>query len=356
MFEPEANLPLSIHGRGAADNPPNRFDRIEIEPDGDLLDQEEQIAPETIYLKDTARSIIATNDSPDVGFTHSINPYRGCSHGCIYCYARPTHEYFGLSAGLDFETKIFVKEDAPQLLRRELSSPSWLPTTLSLSGVTDCYQPAEGRFRLTRRCLEVLLEFRNPAGVITKNHLVTRDIDLLSELASIGAAVVMVSVTTLDAELSARMEPRTSAPARRLAAIEKIAKATIPVGVMVAPVIPGLTDHEMPSILKAAADAGAITSGYVPVRLPFAVAPLFEQWLSRHYPDRKDKVLNRIRDLRGGKLNDANFHSRMRGQGVFAEQMANMFQLARRKAGLDKPFPKLSTAAFRAPGSQLRLF
>lgn len=356
MTDLDGKLPLTIHGRGAADNPPNRFDRIEIAPDGEWLDQEEQIAPETIYLKDTARSIIASNDSPDVGFTHSINPYRGCSHGCIYCYARPTHEYFGLSAGLDFETKIFVKEDAPQLLRKELSSPNWQPTTLSLSGVTDCYQPAERQFQLTRRCLEVLLEFKNPAGVITKNHLVTRDIEILSKLAAISAAVVMVSVTTIDAELAARMEPRTSAPARRLAAIEKIAKAGIPVGVMVAPVIPGLTDHEMPAILKAAADAGAITSGYVPVRLPFAVAPLFEQWLSRHYPDRKDKVLNRIRDLRGGKLNDANFHSRMRGHGVFADQIANMFQLARRKAGLDKPFPKLSTAGFLAPGSQLRLF
>jgi DNA repair photolyase len=320
-----------------------------------MLDQEEPIPPETVYLKDTARTIIAANDSPDVGFTHSINPYRGCSHGCIYCYARPTHEYFGLSAGLDFETKIFVKEDAPQLLRKELSSPNWQPTTLSLSGVTDCYQPVERQLALTRRCLEVLLEFRNPAGVITKNHLVTRDIDLLAQLASLSAAVVMVSVTTLDPELSARMEPRTSAPARRLAAIEAIARAGIPAGVMVAPVIPGLTDHEMPSILKAAADAGAMTCGYVPVRLPFAVAPLFEQWLSRHYPDRKDKVLNRIRDLRGGKLNDSNFHSRMRGQGVFADQIASMFQLARRKAGLDKPFPKLSTEAFRA-GGQLTLF
>ena len=356
MTESESRLlPLSIRGRGAADNPPNRFDRIEIQPDGEMLDQEAPILPETVYLKDTARTIIAANDSPDVGFTHSINPYRGCSHGCIYCYARPTHEYFGLSAGLDFETKIFVKEDAPQLLRKELSSPNWQPTTLSLSGVTDCYQPVERQLALTRKCLEVLLEFRNPAGVITKNHLVTRDIDLLAQLASLSAAVVMVSVTTLDPELSARMEPRTSAPARRLAAIEAIARAGIPAGVMVAPVIPGLTDHEMPSILKAAAEAGAMTCGYVPVRLPFAVAPLFEQWLSRHYPDRKDKVLNRIRDLRGGKLNDSNFHSRMRGQGVFADQIASMFQLARRKAGLDKPFPKLSTEAFRA-GGQLTLF
>jgi DNA repair photolyase len=348
--------PLTIRGRGAADNPPNRFDRITLEPDGDLLDQEEQAAPETVYLRDTARSLITTNDSPDVGFTHSINPYRGCSHGCIYCYARPGHEYFGLSAGLDFETRIFVKEDAPQLLRKELSARSWQPTTISISGVTDCYQPVERQLKLTRQCLQVLVEFRNPAGVITKNHLVTRDIDLLSQLASHQAAVVMISVTTLDSELSAKMEPRASSPARRLAAIEAIAKAGIPVGVMVAPVIPGLTDHEMPNILKAAREAGAVTSGYVPLRLPFAVTPLFEQWLARNYPQRKDKVLNRIRSLRGGKLNDSNFHSRMRGEGVFADQIANMFRLTRRKAQLDQPFPKLSTAAFSVPGGQLPLF
>src|SRR5579864_567482 len=244
----------TIKGRGAADNPGNRFERLHVEPDLEASPEDDESSPpQTVYLRDSSRSIIVANDSPDVGFTHSINPYRGCSHGCIYCYARPTHEYLGFSAGLDFETKIMVKADAPQLLRQELGSPKWEPRTLSISGVTDCYQPVERKLQLTRRCLQVLVEFRNPVGMITKNHLITRDIDLLGELASIGAAVVMVSVTTLDAELARRMEPRTSAPARRLAAIEALAAAGIPVGVMVAPIIPGLTDHETASILKSAA-------------------------------------------------------------------------------------------------------
>ena len=348
----------TIHGRGAADNPGNRFERIAFEPDMELLDIEERPAPSTVYLRDNSRSIIVTNDSPDVGFTHSINPYRGCSHGCIYCYARPTHEYLGFSAGLDFETKILVKEEAPQLLRKELGSPRWEPKMLAISGVTDCYQPAERSMRLTRRCLEVLVEFRNPVGMITKNHLITRDIDLLSQLASHGSAVAMVSVTTLDVELARRMEPRTSAPARRLAAIKALSDAGIPVGVMIAPIIPGLTDHEMPRILEASALAGARFAGCVPVRLPLGVAPLFEEWLQRHYPDRKDKVLNRIRELRGGKLNDSNFGSRMKGQGVFAEHIQSVFKLAVRKAGLDNPFPKLSTEHFRRPetGGQMTLF
>jgi DNA repair photolyase len=354
----------TIHGRGSADNPPNRFMPIAFEVDGAAMDatiaeEGELPRPQTVFLKDTARSIIVNNDSPDVGFTYSINPYRGCEHGCIYCYARPTHEYFGLSAGLDFETKIFVKEEAPQLLREALYSPKWEPTTVAISGVTDCYQPVERRLQLTRRCLQVLAEFRNPATVITKNHLVTRDVDVLSELAAQKLTVVMLSVTTLDAELGRKLEPRTSSPRRRLEAIEVLAKAGIPVGVMVAPVIPGLTDHEIPSILKAAADAGACTAGYVPVRLPFAVKDLFADWLAAHYPDRKDKVLNRIRSIRAGKLNDSNFHTRMRGHGQFADQFQQIFKIARRKAGLDGPFPELSKVAFKRPpraGDQMRLF
>ena len=350
-------ITLTIKGRGAAHNPPNRFEPIAFEPDGDFVDSdEEQVPAHTVYYKDTARTIIATNDSPDVGFTHSINPYRGCSHGCIYCYARPTHEYFGLSAGLDFETKIFVKPDAPQLLRNELMSPKWEPRTLSISGVTDCYQPVERKLKLTRQCLEVLAEFRNPAGLITKNHLITRDIDLFRQMNEHQGVIVILSVTTLDTELSRRLEPQTSVPARRLAAIEAMAKAGIPVGVMLAPIIPGLTDHEIPSILSAVASAGAQFAGYVPVRLPLAVAPLFENWLERHYPDRKDKVVNRIRSLRGGKLNDSNFHTRMRGGGIFADQIENIFRVARRKAGLDKPSPSLNASAFQRPGGQMDLF
>src|ERR671912_2334518 len=274
-------LRSSIVGRGAADNPKNRFEKIEVEPELGELDAEEP-GPEIIYLRDVSRSIIARNDSPDIGFDASINPYRGCSHGCIYCYARPTHEYLGLSAGLDFESKILVKEDASELLRKELSSPRWEPKVLSMSGVTDPYQPVERRLGITRRCLEVLAEFRNPVAIITKNHLVTRDVDLLSELARYDAAAVAVSLTTLDDDLRRLMEPRTSQPARRLAAIKALVEAGVPVGVMTAPVIPGLTDHELPDLLSAAAGAGATFAGYVPLRLPGAVAPLFEDWLMRH--------------------------------------------------------------------------
>lgn len=351
----------TIKGRGAISNPANRFDRIDFVPDGDALDAEEgeRPAPATVYLRDRSRSIIVSNDSPDVGFTHSINPYRGCSHGCIYCYARPTHEYFGLSVGLDFETKIFVKEDAAKLLREELYDPKWQPTVLSMSGVTDAYQPIERQTKIARSCLEVLAEFRNPVGIVTKNHLVTRDIDLLKELAAHNASAVFISITTLDHELSQKMEPRASSPKRRLAAVEALSAAGIPTGVMVAPVVPGLTDHEMPQILKAAAEAGAKTAAYVTMRLPFAVKDLFSDWLSAHFPDRREKVLNRIRSMRDGKLNDSNFNTRMAGKGVFADQFSKMFEVARRKAGIDRPFVALSTNAFRRPpraGDQMALF
>ena len=309
----------------------------------------EDPAPETQFFKDPSRSLITANDSPDVGFEASVNPYRGCEHGCIYCYARPTHEYLGFSAGLDFETKILVKEDAPELLRRELSSPRWKPQVLAISGVTDPYQPVERRLKLTRRCLEVLAEFRNPVVIITKNHLVTRDLDLLGELARHEAAAVYLSVTTLDARLARTMEPRTSHPTRRLAAIEALSRAGVPTGVLVAPVIPGLTDHEMPAIISAAAKAGARCAGYVLLRLPHAVAPLFEAWLTEHRPARKDKVLNRIRAIRGGRLNDPRFGSRMKGEGIFAEQIKDLFSLACRKAGIVARGPNLSTAAFRRP-------
>jgi DNA repair photolyase len=338
----------SIVGRGAAGNPKNRFERIEVEPDETEGDEPR---PETVYLRDHSRSIIARNDSPDIGFDASINPYRGCSHGCVYCYARPTHEYLGLSAGLDFESRILVKQDAPELLRKELLSPRWNPQVLSMSGVTDPYQPVERRLRITRRCLGVLAEFRNPVVIVTKNYLVTRDLDLLSELASHDAAAVAFSLTTLDDDLRRIMEPRTSRPARRLAAVEKLAAGGIPVGVMTAPVIPGLNDHELPNLLSAAAEAGATFAAYVPVRLPYAVAPLFEDWLARHFPERKDKVLNRVRSMRGGELNDAGFGSRMRGEGLFAQHIAQLFSISCRRAGMGEGrFPKLSTAAFRGGG------
>ncbi|HVS04484.1 MAG TPA: PA0069 family radical SAM protein, partial [Thermoanaerobaculia bacterium] len=272
------------------------------------------------------------------------------------CYARPTHEYFGLSAGLDFETRIFVKEEAPALLRRELSSRRWRPRVLAMSGVTDPYQPVERKLRLTRGCLEVLAELRNPVGIVTKNHLVTRDVDLLRELAAHRAAAVNLSITTLDGELAARMEPRASHPRDRLRALEELAAAGIPCGVMVAPVVPALTDHELPRILQAAADAGASFAGYVVLRLPFAVKELFEEWLERHFPDRKQKVLARVRSLRGGKLYDPTFRQRMKGEGAFAQQIRALFDTSCRRYGLDGPRPELSTAAFRRPGIQRQLW
>lgn len=346
----------TFRGRGAAENPPNRFEQIALDRDEDGNDPDEPPVP-TQFFKDHSASIINYNDSPDIGFEASINPYRGCEHGCIYCYARPFHEYLGFSAGLDFETKIMVKENAPELLRRELLSPKWKPQVIALSGVTDCYQPIERKLKLTRRCLEVLAAFRNPVGIVTKNQLVTRDVDVLSELARFDAAVVFISVTTLDPELRRVMEPRTATPPARLSAIETLASAGVPVGVMVAPIIPGLNDHEIPSIIQAAVQAGAKFAGHVTLRLPFAVAPLFEEWLARHFPDRKEKVLNQIRSLRGGKLNDSRFGSRMTGEGIFAEQIQSLFRVACRKAGIENAHPRLTAEAFRrTSGNQLQLF
>ena len=344
-----------IRGRGASWNPQNRFERLEYVRDEDAS-PDEQPAPATIFLRDPARSIIARNDSPDVGFETSINPYRGCEHGCIYCFARPTHEYLGFSAGLEFESKILVKEAAPELLREELSSRKWSPQVLAISGVTDPYQPIERKLQLTRRCLEVLAEFRNPVVIITKNHLVTRDIDILKELATHDAVSVALSITTLDADLARTMEPRASAPHMRLAAIEQLAAAGIPVSVMVAPVIPAITDHEMPAILKAAADAGARSAGFVLLRLPWNVAPLFEQWLTEVYPERKEKVLHRLRDLRDGKLYRAEFGKRMRGEGVYAEQVEGIFDVTCRRLHLNEIDFALSAAAFRRMTPQGALF
>jgi DNA repair photolyase len=312
----------------------------------------EPSSPKTQFLKDKSQSIIATNDSPDVGFSASINPYRGCEHGCAYCYARPTHEYLGFSAGMDFETKILVKEDAPALLRRELSARKWQPQVLGISGVTDPYQPIERRLRLTRRCLEVLAEFRNPVAVITKNHLVTRDADVLASLAQHHAAVVFLSITSLDGDLSRTLEPRASQPSGRLAAVEQLTRAGIRVGVMVAPIIPGLTDHEMPAILSAAAQAGARFAGYTVVRLPLTVAPVFEQWLTQHAPEKKEKVLSRLREMRDGKLNDPRFGSRMRGEGPIAQAIKDLFYLSRKRAGIGRGGPELTTANFRTPGTK----
>jgi len=348
---------LPIHGRGASSNPPNRFTELRVERED--WNHPGDPGPETRLIRDASRSIITTNDSPDVPFQASVNPYRGCEHGCSYCYARPNHEYLGLSAGVDFETKIFVKEDAPELLRAELASPSWRPKILAMSGVTDPYQPAERRMAVTRGCLEVLAEARNPVSVITKSHLVTRDIDLLTELASFDAARVTLSVTTLRNEIHRAMEPRAAIPARRLRAIRELAEAGISVGVMVAPVVPGLTEHEMADILEAARDAGASRAGYIVLRLPFAVKHLFVEWLEHHFPERRGKVLHRLESLRGGRLNDPRFGSRMNGEGPYADQVRDLFRVTCRRLGLDRDDGPLSTAAFRRPrldGEQISLF
>jgi len=350
----------AIHGRGASWSPANRFEKLHVDlTDVDVVDvdpdESERPRRATQFFRDGTKTIITRNNSRDVGFETSLNPYRGCEHGCIYCYARPTHEYLGFSAGLDFESKIVVKTSAPELLRAELESPRWKPQVLVMSGVTDPYQPVEKKLRVTRGCLEVLAKFRNPVAIITKNRLVTRDVDLLRELAACNAVAVNISVTSLDPNLQRVLEPRTSPPQARLDAISQLSAVGIPTGVMVAPIIPGLTDHEVPKILEASANAGAQFAGYTIVRLPWAVAPLFEHWLEEHFPDRKEKVLGRIRHLRGDRLNNSEWHTRMTGEGIFAEQIASLFEVGCRRAGIGER-PKLSTTGFRRTREQLALF
>ncbi|MEO5929279.1 MAG: PA0069 family radical SAM protein [Candidatus Kapaibacterium sp.] len=312
----------------------------------------------TQFIDDHSRTAFATNDSPDIPFTHSINPYRGCEHGCAYCYARPTHEYLGFNAGLDFETKIVVKRDAARLAREAMMKRSWEPTVVSMSGVTDPYQPAERRFGITREILETMLEFRNPIGIITKNALVLRDIDLLAELARHRCAMVLLSITTLDRDLARRLEPRTSTPERRLEAVRRLSEAGIPVGVMMAPLIPGLTDEEIPALLKAAADAGARTAFYTMLRLPLAVRPIFLDWLEREEPGRALKVQHALEEMRDGKLNLAEFGDRMGGKGGRARMISQFFKLTARRLGLNREEIVLSTENFRRPGigGQMGLF
>ncbi len=338
---------------------PNRFERLHVE-----LDAEEAVeAParrRTEYLRDPARSILSRNDSPDVGFDWSLNPYRGCEHGCVYCYARPTHEYLGFSAGLDFESRILVKEQAASLLEEAIARRSWTPVPLVMSGVTDPYQPAERTLEVTRRCLEVLTRTRHPVALITKSRGVERDTDLLAELARYRAVHVTLSVTTLNRRLQRALEPRASPPEHRLEAIRTLTLAGVPVAVNVAPVIPGLTDHEIPMILEAAADAGAVAAGYVMLRLPGAVAPLFLEWLETHCPDRAGKVRSRLEQLRGGRLYQADFGTRMRGEGPFARQVAELFRVARARAGLERRGLQLTGDHFVRPSrgnpGQLSLF
>ncbi len=349
---------------GSAINPSNRFETVHRELDLEQLEWDREyrhgLENRAIeYLPDHSRSILAENHSPDIPFRYSVNPYRGCAHGCSYCYARPTHEYLGLSAGLDFETRIFVKHDAPALLREFLERPKWRPEPINFSGVTDCYQPAEREFRLTRQCLEVALEFRQPVTIVTKNALIVRDLDLLSAMGEQRLVSVFVSVTTLDAELARAMEPRTSIPSARLRAISMLARAGVPVGAMTAPVIPGLNDSELPALLKAASEAGARTASYVMLRLPLTVEPVFLEWLERTQPLRRDRVESRIRQTRDGQLSQSQFGQRMRGTGEIAEQIRSVFRLFARKYDLDGRLPPLDCDSFRRPTggvTQLKLF
>jgi DNA repair photolyase len=351
-------------GRGAAVQPDNPYLAAQLEIDLEhVAEDEEYLAslerPPTAYFDDASQTIVAENDSPDVGFRYSVNPYRGCAHGCSYCYARPGHEYLGLSAGIDFETKIMVKRRAPELLREFLARPRWKPETIVFSGVTDCYQPIERQLRLTRGCLEVAAECRQPVGIITKNALVTRDVDLLRELANYRAVRVAVSVTTLDQELARVMEPRTSSPAARLRAIAELSSAGVDAEVMVAPIIPGLNDHEVPAILAAARDAGARGAGYVLLRLPTTVREVFLDWLRRQRPNHAAKVENFIRSTRSGNLYSSMWGERQRGRGPMAEQIEQTFKVFAKKHGLDGRLPELNAADFRPPrptSGQLNLF
>ena len=341
-----------IKGRGAADNREGRFESRRVESVEDGWWREEEIrAPATEVRAEVARSIISHNDSPDIPFKQSINPYRGCEHGCVYCYSRPTHAYINLSAGLDFETKLFHKTNAAELLERELSKRNYHPDVIHIGASTDPYQPIEREHRITRGILEVLWRFRHPITIITKSHLVLRDLDLLQDMAKEHLCQVMISLTTLDDDLKRGLEPRAPSPSARLKAIAGLAAAGVPVGVLAAPMIPALNDHELEKILEAAAAAGAALAGYVLLRLPYEVKELFECWLRAHVPLRAEHVLSRIRAMRGGALNDTRFGARFKGQGVEAQLLAQRFEVACRRFELNRRRQAdLSTAAFRVPG------
>ena len=347
--------PTAPRGRGAAVNPDQRFSQFHVEYDAGE-------APERVptkFFRDHSSSVISRHKSPDLPFEASLNPYRGCEHGCAYCYARPTHEYLGFSSGIDFESRIMVKEDAATLLRAELLRPNYKPVTLSMSGVTDPYQPAEKRLRITRGCLEVLAEARHPVVLITKNHLITRDVDLLAELARYQATAAYISITTLDPDLARKLEPRASSPAMRLEAIRILSQAGVPVGVSTAPIIPGLNDSEIPKLIEAAKAAGAQFAGYTVVRLPFAVKDIFAAWLDEHFPGMKDKILGRIAETQGSTLSHGEFGKRLKGEGIWSQQIEALFKTSLRRAGLIHRRPHPTTEHFRRPrdpSGQMELF
>jgi len=352
--------PAARRGRGATTNQVGRFesqDRVTEDDGWDIEEDVQQIRTEV--RPEQARSIITYNTSPDLPFDRSINVYRGCEHGCVYCFARPTHAYLGLSPGLDFETRLTARTNAAEVLERELRNPRYKVAPISMGTNTDPYQPVEHDRKLTRACLEVLREYRHPVAIVTKGTGILRDLDILSDMAAEGLASVGVSVTTLDRDISRKMEPRVPGPAKRLEMIRKLSDAGIPVRVMVSPVVPGLTDPEVEAILSAARDNGATSASWIMLRLPLEVAPLVETWARDHFPDRAEKILNRLREMHGGQLYSAQWGKRMRGEGVYAQMVAARFDKAARRLGLDHPTPKLRSDLFRfppRPGDQLSLF
>ncbi len=354
-------LSQQIRGRGARSNASGRFETQAREAfdDGWTLDDPEPSQIRTTVTPEKAKVIISRNDSPDIGFSASINPYRGCEHGCVYCYARPAHAYMGLSPGLDFESKLFFKPDAARLLEAELSSPRYRPEVIHIGGNTDPYQPQERQLRVTRSVIEVLTRFGHPFTVITKSALILRDLDLLAPAAALGLARVAISITSLDRRLARSMEPRAATPERRLGAVRALSDAGVPVVVMFAPCIPGLNDHEMDAVLERAAAAGATGAGYVALRLPLEIKDLFREWLDTDHPDRARRVMSLVRQMRGGKDYDAQWGTRMKGVGPIAELMAQRFRAAKKRYGLDGSLAALDLTQFRVPpkaGDQLGLF
>jgi len=351
-------LPDNYHkGRGAQFNPHNRFEQKDyVKQHDEGIDDWEDQPQKTTFIIGKPKSIVNKVDSPDLGMAYSLNPYQGCEHGCTYCYARNSHEYWGFSAGLDFERKIIVKADAPELFKAFLEKKSWDASTISISGNTDCYQPAERRYKITRRLLEIALEYKQPIGLITKNALILRDTDILSEMAKLNLVSAYLSINSLNEDLRSKMEPRTATSKQRLRVIEELSKAGIPMGVVVAPLVPGLSDHEIPSILKAAAQAGAKSAGYTVVRLNGAIAGIFEDWLRKNYPDRFEKVWHSIQSCHAGKVNDSRFGDRMRGDGNIAQMISDNFKLHCRLNHLNETRTELNSSLFKVPKVQLSLF
>ena len=346
-----------IKGRGAQFNPHNRFAKNDYAKEHDEgIDDWEEEDHKTTFIFGKSKSIVNKVESPDVGMAYSLNPYQGCEHGCTYCYARNAHEYWGFSAGLDFERKIIVKTDAPALFKKFLEKKGWDASVISLSGNTDCYQPAERKFRITRQLLEIALKYRQPIGMITKNALILRDLDLLSEMAKLNLCMVYVSINSLNEQLRQKMEPRTTTAKQRLKIVEQLSSAGVPMGVMVAPLVPGLSDHEIPAILKTIANCGAIAAGYTVVRLNGAIGPIFEDWLKKNYPDRFEKVWHAIQSCHGGNVNDSRFGDRMRGDGNIAKLIRDSFKLHCRLNHLNEIKPKLDSSLFKVPKDQLSIF